>query len=171
MEKKLFYWELFAGVFTVLLGSLLHFTYDWSGKLALVGAFSAVNESVWEHMKLLFVPMFLESFVHAAALGHTYPNVCAARAAAVLTGLVLIPALFYTYTGVFGTHVLWADIGVFILAAVGAFALEFSLLHRGKFSSLGAQIFGLVVLWALAFAFVWCTFRPPQIALWQSTAG
>lgn len=170
MEKKLFFWELFGWGLTVLLGALLHFTYAWSGKLPLVGAFSAVNESVWEHMKLLFVPMFLESFLHAAALGHTYPNICAARSAAVLTGLVLIPTLFYTYTGVFGTHVLWADIAIFVLAAAGAFALEFALLRRGSCSAFAAQICGLAILWGLAFVFVWCTFCPPDIALWHSAA-
>ena len=37
-----------------LLGTLLHFTYRWSGRNPLI---APVNESVWEHMKLLFFPM------------------------------------------------------------------------------------------------------------------
>lgn len=170
MEKRLFFWELGGAVFALIVGSLLHFTYAWSGNSALVGAFSAVNESVWEHMKLLFVPMFVESFIHAAALGRAYPNFFAARAVAVLWGLLLIPTLFYTYTGICGTHVLWADIAVFVLAVLGAFALEFFLLQRGRCTAFWAQLLGMAVLWGLAFAFVWCTFCPPSIALWQSMA-
>ena len=50
-------WEL-AGLFlTLIFGNLLHFVYDWSGQNSVVAAFAAVNESTWEHMKLLFFPM------------------------------------------------------------------------------------------------------------------
>ena len=101
-------------------------------------AFSAVNESTWEHMKLLFFPMFLFSVVQLCCLGRTYPNFLAARGVSTLTGVLLIPVLFYTYTGVVGAHVMWADIAVFFLAVFGAFALDFRLLRRGRFTSLAA---------------------------------
>ena len=46
-----------AGIlFTIALGTLLHFTYDISGNSDFVAIFSAVNESTWEHLKLLFFP-------------------------------------------------------------------------------------------------------------------
>ena len=78
-----------------------------------------------------------------------------------------IPVLFYTYTGVLGFHVMWADIAVFFLADLGTFALDHRLLGRERFSEPWQQLMGLLVLWALAFLFVWCTFRPPHLALWQ----
>ena len=46
MGKNLFWWEAGAAAFTAVLGTILHFTYGWSGGKAAVGAFSAVNESV-----------------------------------------------------------------------------------------------------------------------------
>lgn len=46
-------------IFTIVFGSLLHFFYDWSGKNAIVGLFSPINESVFEHLKLLYFPMLL----------------------------------------------------------------------------------------------------------------
>ena len=61
MGKRLFYWELAGALFTAAMGTLLHFVYDWSGGWGAAAAFSAVNESTWEHMKLLFFPMFLFS--------------------------------------------------------------------------------------------------------------
>ena len=64
-------------------------------------------------------------------------------------------------------HLLWADIAVFYLAVLGAFALDFRLLRRGRFTSLWQQLLGLVILWGLAFLFVFCTFHPPGLALWQ----
>ena len=40
------------------LGSLFHFIYEWSNCLSVVGIIGAVNESVWEHLKILLWPMF-----------------------------------------------------------------------------------------------------------------
>lgn len=42
--------------FISMVGSIMHFIYDWSGKLVLVGIIAPVNESVWEHLKLTFLP-------------------------------------------------------------------------------------------------------------------
>ena len=124
MGKKLFYWELAGFLSVSALGTLLHFVYDWSGGSSVAAAFSAVNESTWEHMKLLFFPMFFFSVIQVCAMGRNYPNFLAVRAVSTLTGLVLIPILFYTYTGVWGRSVDWINIAIFFLAALGAFLLD-----------------------------------------------
>ena len=167
MRKRLFFWELAGFLFTSAVGSLLHFVYEWSGGSLAAAVVSAVNESTWEHMKLLFVPMFLFSVVQACVLGKNYPNFLAVRAVSILTGLGLIPVLSYTDTGAWGELRDWANIAVFFLAALGAFLLDFYLLRRNRLSAPWQQVLGLIVLWALAFCFVWCTFRPPHIALWR----
>ncbi|MCF2664507.1 hypothetical protein JQM66_08040 [Oscillibacter valericigenes] len=167
MRKRLFFWELAGFLFTSAMGSLLHFAYEWSGGSLAAAVVSAVNESTWEHMKLLFVPMFLFSVVQACVLGKNYPNFLAVRAVSIVTGLALIPVLYYTYTGVWGQMRDWANIAVFFLAALGAFLLDFYLLRRNRLSAPWQQVLGLIVLWALAFCFVWCTFRPVRIALWR----
>ena len=73
--------------------------------------------------------------------------------------------LFYTYTGILGYHLMWADIAVFLLADLGMFVLDFRLLSTGRRGALWQQIAGLLVLWGLAFLFVWFTFRPPVLGL------
>lgn len=167
MRKQLFFWELAGFLVTGALGSLLHFVYQWSGENQVAAAFSAVNESTWEHMKLLFFPLFLFSVVQVCVMGRNYPNFLAVRAVSILTGLVLIPVLFYTYTGVLGRSVDWVNIALFFLAALGAFLLDFRLLRRSRLSAPWQQILGLIVLWALAFCFVWCTFHPVEMSLWR----
>lgn len=167
MRRRLFFWELAGFLFTGVLGAALHFVYDWIGRNPAAAAFSAVNESTWEHMKLLFVPVFLFSVAQMCFLGRDYPHLLWCRALSTLTGLALIPVLFYTYTGILGFHVTWADIAVFYLADAGLFALDCWLLHRGRRTALWRQVAGLAVLWGLMFAFVFCTFRPPHIALWR----
>ena len=68
----------------------------------MAAAFAAVNESTWEHMKLLFFPLFLFSVVQLCCLGRTYPNFLAVRGVSTLTGVLLIPVLYYTYSGAVG---------------------------------------------------------------------
>jgi hypothetical protein len=50
MKSKIFKLELIGALFIIIFGSLLHFTFDWFKNFWLVGIFSAVNESVWEHL-------------------------------------------------------------------------------------------------------------------------
>ena len=65
MERSVGVWELWGFAVTSLLGTLLHFLYDWLGKSVWVAPFSGVNESTWEHMKLLFWPMLLFAIVQS----------------------------------------------------------------------------------------------------------
>ena len=64
MKYRKFRIELIVGMIVVaLLGWLLHYVYRWTGNAFLVGLFVPVNESVWEHMKLVYVPMLILSVV------------------------------------------------------------------------------------------------------------
>ena len=57
MHKSFNKYIIIGIIFTLVFGSLQHFFYEWSGNNALVGIFSPVNESVFEHLKLLYFPM------------------------------------------------------------------------------------------------------------------
>lgn len=170
MRRRLFFWELGGFLFTGALGMLLRSAYGWSGGSALAAAFSGVNGSTWERMKLLFLPLFLFSVVQICLLGRDHPNLPVVRAVSAVTGTALIPILFYTYTGVIGRSFPWADSAIFFLADAAAFALDFRLLRRGRSSRGWQQLLGLAALWALVFCFVWCTFRPVRLPLWRDPA-
>ncbi|MFR5190928.1 MAG: DUF6512 family protein, partial [Clostridia bacterium] len=65
-KEKITKWRRFliiAILFSSFVGTLLHFTYEWSNKNIVIAAFSAVNESVWEHFMLVFCPMLVMSIV------------------------------------------------------------------------------------------------------------
>ena len=61
MQKKnsILIFEIISTIFVMVLGTLLHFTYKWSNNNMLVGIFSPINESIWEHLKLMFFPMLI----------------------------------------------------------------------------------------------------------------
>lgn len=167
MRRRLFFRELGGFFFVGALAAVLYRVYGWSGETPLAAAFSAVNGSVWERMKLLFVPVFLLSLVQVPLLGRDCPHLLWCRALSTLAGLALIPVLCYTYGGVWGVRTAWGDAAAFFLADGGLFLLDGWLLRRGRTRALWRQVAGLAVLWGLMFAFVLCTFRPPHIALWQ----
>ena len=126
-----------------------------------MAAVAAVNESTWEHMKLLAVPWILWSGLEALGLRGSKRPVLLPRAAGLLAGLAAIPVLFYTYTGVVGRHFLWADITVFVLSVLGGAAVSLRGRKRWRRESLGELAGGVLLLGILA-AFVRWTWAPPQ---------
>ena len=167
LRKRLFRWEAVGFLFVCIFGTFLHFAYDWSGGNGVVGAFSAVNESTWEHMKLLFFSMVLFSAIQFVTAGQNYPTFWSVRAVSVLVGTLLIPVLFYTYTGIVGHDVTWVNIAIFYVAALAAFSLDSYLLRQGLLFGPWKQMLGLTVLWLAAFLFIWCTWQPVELPLWQ----
>lgn len=166
MKKKLDVWELFGVLFVTAIGTLLHFTYQWSGKCPAVGYFSSVNESTWEHLKLLFMPMLFYSIIEYLAVGKKYNGFLAAKAIGIMLGMLTIVTVFYTYTGVLGAHYLTLDIITFLLGVAVAFTSS-RLILKNMRNNEGTQIAVLLLLALIAVCFVVFTNNPPQIALFK----
>lgn len=166
MKKSLCLWQLAGFVFTVILGTLLHFVYNWSNQSLIFAPFSAVNESIWEHMKLLFFPMFIFALVESRFLSNQYENFWCSKLAGIALGLILIPVLYYTYTGIFGVSLDWVNIAIFFLAAAAAYWLETRLLKQENTLCISPLI-AFSVLCLIALAFVVFTFVQPHIPLFQ----
>lgn len=166
-------WELMGLFFTIGAGNLLHFVYEWSGEHPVVAIFSGINESVWEHMKLLAVPWLVWTAVELPALRSGISLF--ARAAGLLAGLAAIPALYYTYTGALDINSSLVNIVIFQLAVLAGFGASHLLYGRRQFGAAGWQILGVAVLLAAAILFGWWTFVPPQLPLFidpvTGTAG
>lgn len=62
-DKRRDAWEIAGLLWTLAAGNGLHFVYDWTGESVAAALFASVNESTWEHMKLLAVPWILFSLV------------------------------------------------------------------------------------------------------------
>ena len=154
-------------IFTVLFGTLLHFVYKWSGGSPLVGAFSAVNESVWEHLKLIVVPMLLFGAYEYLNYGRKQRNFIPIRVLSILLGITIIVTVFYTYTGIFGSNCTLVDILLFLVAAFAAYRLSAKMLRTEQFSSEGARVFAVIGLLILITCFALFTFNPPHINLFR----
>ena len=163
MKKSIGLWQLVGFAVTSLLGTLLHFLYDWLGKAKWIAPFSGVNESTWEHMKLLFWPLFLFAVVEYFFFRER-ENFWCIKLRGTLLGLVLIPVLFYTYNGVIGTSPDWINIVIFFLSAVITFLYETHLFHRDNLTCKWAKL-SFVILIFIGILFVLFTFVTPTLGI------
>ena len=123
MKQNLSLWQSGGFVFAVILGTLLHFLYVWTGGSVLVAPFSAVNESTWEHMKLLFFPLFFFALLQSRFF-KGFDNFWCVKLTGISVGLLLVPVLFYTINGAFGKTPDWVNISIFFISAAAVFLLE-----------------------------------------------
>ena len=164
MKRSIGLWQLWGFALTSLLGTLLHFLYDWTGGALWVAPFSGVNESTWEHMKLLFWPMLLYALFQSFFF-RSEPAFWCIKLRGVLLGLVLIPIFFYTYNGAVGRSPDWINIAIFFVSAAIAYLYEKRLLERGTACKRPKVAFILLCVIALLFAVF--TFATPKIGLFQ----
>ena len=57
--KKLTYIISASSIAIFLLCALFHFLYKWSGYNLLVGIIAPINESIFQHIKMIFIPIVL----------------------------------------------------------------------------------------------------------------
>ena len=108
--SKLLQIEIIVIIICLFLGTLLHFTYQWSGKNLFIASFSAVNESVWEHLKLAFYPMLIMAIVEYFFVKEIANNYIEANTIGIFGSIAFIVISFFTYTGIIGTNFLLIDI-------------------------------------------------------------
>ncbi len=166
MEIRIKKYIISGIVFTSIVGTLSHFFYQWSGKNPLVAFISPVNESTWEHMKLIFFPMLLFSLFVPALLKEAAPSLTGALILGNLLGTLSIPILFYTYTGIIGQNFFIADLAVFFVAVLAAWSTVWKLRDSEKILRCRFLLYGLAVLMCLLF-FIF-TFRVPGIPLFHA---
>lgn len=163
MKQKVFLWQLMGFAFTSLCGTLLHFIYEWTNSI-FVTPFSGVNESTWEHMKLLFWPMFLFAIVQSFFFDNK--AFWCIKLSGILLGLILIPVIFYTYNGSVGKSPDWLNIAIFFVAAAITFIFEARRLNSGNCVCRSPKI-AFSLLCFIAVLFVLFTFITPKIGIFK----
>lgn len=157
---------IFGAVFMIIAGSLLHFTYAWSGNNGLVGVLSAINESVWEHSKLFILPIILVGLVEYLRLREG-SKVAWSKLVEFVFMSLFITAFFYTYTGALGVEEnLTIDIASFIIAIIIGRYISYKILVSKKPSAITGylSLAGLAFLFGL---FTYFSFYAPDYPLFQ----
>lgn len=163
IKEKIYLWQLFGFATTSLLGTLLHFLYDFTNENRLAALVSGVNESTFEHMKLILFPMLAFSFVEWTAFRFR-KDFMQIKLCGIIIALSLIPILFYTYNGAFGRSPDAVNIGIFFASAAIAYTIETKKLLKPE-KPLISNLFSSLLIIVIATSFMILTFFPPHIPL------
>ena len=165
MKKPISLWQFAGFAFVAVVGVLLHFLYDLTNQNILFAPFSAVNESTFEHLKLLFFPMFAFAVIQSFFF-KDFKNFRCVKLIGISVGLILIPVLFYTVNGVFGTSPDWLNIAIFFISAAVSFIVE-TRLFKNPSKVCKPSLLCFIIICIIAVLFVLFTFFTPHIPFFE----
>lgn len=165
MDKtKIRNYQIVSAIFVCILGTLLHFTYEFFGENIFVASFSAINESVWEHLKLLFFPMLLTTIIGYSYIGKNAPNFLCSKTLGIIASMLFIIIFFYTYTGIIGKSIVFVDIASFFVAVILGEYLAYKLMTSNFKCN---NIIAIIILTIILIFFVLFTYFTPNIGLFK----
>ena len=157
-------WRNISIIFSLILGTILHFLFEWSGRNAFVGAFSAVNESTWEHLKLSFFPMLIIAIIGYYLFGKNESNYIKGNSIGIIFSIVFTIVTFYTYSGIIGTNFGIINILIFILSIIFGEIIAYKIVGTEKAAD---QVTYLLLIMILFIFFVLFAYFPPKIGLFK----
>lgn len=167
MKNKLLFWEIGGFVFIGLVGAALHFTYEFSNYSSnVVAYFSAVNESTWEHLKMVFFPGLIFALIEYTYVREQANNYLIAKTASLFVMPMVIVVGWYIYAPAVGHYIFAVDLSLFYLAVIVGQFVSYKLLTgptlEKKYNNYAIGTF--IILFA---AFSLFTFFPPNIFLFE----
>lgn len=167
MNKKLKTVQIVVIILAIVFGTLLHFTYEWSGENRIVGLFSATNESVWEHLKLVFYPMLILAIVEYFVVKKEANNYIEAKSLGTFLAIAFIIVFYYTYTGIIGKNFFIIDILTFIISIILGEWVSYKLMIRKSESITLSKILSSAIIFYFLISFILFTYNPPNINLFK----
>ena len=147
------------------LGSLFHFVYGWTNENMLAGFFFPVNESVWEHLKLIFYPALIYFTVEYFYKKEKSENLIAKSAIGIYCGMLTTIVLFYVYSGILGFNVDFINIIIFFIAVIVLLIKRNKISNEETYTSKNINTFFAVLLAITAFLFAIFSYNPPSLGI------
>ncbi len=168
-ENRMFRWGFWLGstAFMILAGTFFHFVFELTGESVFAAPFFPVNESIWEHLKLILLPGVLTVLLVFAAAGWKKPpaGFISAQTVGIICGMALIVVFYYTYSGILGRDIFWMDILSFLLGCGVSQAVAVRLFDRERWNRPVWKIGAAMALLLLLGTFAFFSFAPPRIPL------
>ena len=150
-----------------VVGSLFHFLYSLTGECFIVGLFVPINESIFEHTKMVVLPIFIWwSIFYLFRKKDLFVNAWFTSAIiAMISAIIAIPMLFYFYSQAFGIESLVIDILILLISLAIGQILGLHYYRHGKGIEYHFAIFLMIVI-IILFAFF--TINPPAFPIFNS---
>ncbi len=165
MDKKLIKIEIINTIIVLITGIFLHFSYNLSNQNIFVGTFSAINESTWEHLKLIFFPMLITSIISYFYLKRDYNNYLWIKTKSIIIAMLFIVIFFYTVSGIIGKNIAFLNISSFFIAIFLSEYYTFKKINKNYYKN--NTILASIILVLLFLSFIIFTFFTPRIGLFK----
>lgn len=148
-------------------GSLFHFLYSLTGECFIIGLFVPINESIFEHTKMVVLPVFIWWFIfYLFRKKDLFVNAWFTSALiAMISAIIAIPMLFYFYSQAFGIESLIIDILILLASLAIGQILGLHYYRHGK----GIEYhFAIVLMIVIIILFAFFTINPPAFPIFNS---
>lgn len=167
MKYRLLGWEIGSYIFVGIVGAALHFTFELSNFSSnWVAFFSAVNESTWEHLKMVFWPGVFFALLEYTYVKDLANNFLVSKTVNVFLMSLVITVGWYIYAPALGRSVFPIDLTLYYVAVFIGHYVGYRIM---KMPPLKPKIYraaaaGMIVM---LIAFSTFTFLPPRIFLFE----
>lgn len=162
-KKTIAKFQIFSIIFESILGIILHFLFNWSNHNLFIGSFSAVNESTWEHLKLIFFPMLITIIISYFFFNKNVNYLCS-KTIGILVSMLFTVTFFYTYTGILGFNIDILNIILFFTTIIFGEYVTFKLITL-NFSC--NKPFFLTLSLVILLCFITFTYITPHLGIFK----
>jgi len=159
------------GCFLILIvAGPLHFAYEWSGENFLVSLVAPVNESIWEHLKLVYWPTLLWWNI-GYVIFRNRKKLSGIRwfqsmALSIILSMLIIVLWYYSWSGASGIEATWVNFS----SMIGVFVGQLLAIHVYRVAKPRWIYFvsGVLMVMSLAFMSGYLTYYPPSLPIFVS---
>ena len=155
-----------------IIATPIHFLYELTGKIAIVGAITPVNESIGEHFKLATIPVILWWIISYYILKRNVDidlkKWIFSGAISTLMMPIIITTFYYTYTGALGISSLVLDIFSLLLALIVGQYLAFQSYKKVRITNIKFTL-GILIIIIIIMCTIVFTFYPPHIPMFKDS--
>lgn len=159
-------YEIGSIFFIFGLASFLHYVYDLTNGSIVSIIFGAVNESVWEHMKIFIIAYIVWAVIELLCLKPPFKQYVVAKVIGLVFLSAAIPIGFYIYTFFTKQSIVFVDIALVIVwvivAAFISYKLTVSEIDLKPYYHISLLILLLYVVMVFCF-----TVFPPKLELFR----
>ena len=172
MSKKLLKYDIIGFVFVSIIGTLAHFVYEWTNECVIAAFFCPINESPWEHLKLIFFPYLIWTVIQAFIMKGT-KNILPAKFIGVFVPIEITAvndgsAYRRSVAGhIIGRNIDPLNIFSFFIGVFIAFLLDYIIIKSEKMQETSKNITAVILFIIMGAIFILFTFAPPLIPLFK----
>lgn len=150
--------------FLFVIGTIFHFIYKWSNNSRIVGLIAPVNESIFEHSKLLLFPLILVyTIYYFYNSSNLYENsYFLAMLVSIVVSIITMFSFYYTYKGIIGNSYLWMDILDLLVSLIVA---QLVANHVYVYSDGINKYISISLIVLISLSYFYLTYKPLKIPL------